>query len=85
MKKKNLIKIMSIVTAAVLALSLTACGKTNTDAADQSTGAVTETASVTDTAETTVKEEITSTNDSEHAIEVSGETAEYANIKVTKT
>ncbi|MBR3195639.1 MAG: hypothetical protein IKF50_02975 [Clostridia bacterium] len=84
MKKKNLVRIMSIVTAAVLALSLTACGKTNTDAADQSTGAVTETASVTDTAETTVKEEITNTNDSEHAIEVSGETAEYANIKVTK-
>ncbi len=32
-----------------------------------------------------INEEITNFNDSEHAIEVSGETATYSNVKVTKT
>ncbi len=59
---------------------------TTTEETTESTTEVTETqkALITE-ADITINEEITSSADSEHAIEASGETASYSNIKVTKT
>lgn len=60
-----------------------------TEAATETTDTTTETSEtakpVITEADITVNEEITSSEDSEHAIEVSGETASYSNVKVTKT
>ena len=95
MHKKKLMKIMALTMAASMILSVAACSNTNNTT---ETGTVTESEADVDgqadagkqdtTVESTdsgITEEIANSNDSEHAIEVSGETAEYANIKVTKT
>ena len=96
MINRKYIKALLLITAAVFALSVTACNKTNTES---DTASVTATVSASDTTESqtnatatplsaddiVIHEEITNSNDSEHAIEVDGETAEYSNIKVTKT
>ena len=80
MHNKKFKKILSALTAASLLLALASCAQTetaDTTSAEHTTAVEAEDIEITD--------EITSTNDSEHAIEVSGETAEYSNIKVTKT
>ena len=90
------IKALLLITATVLAVSVTACNKTNTES---DTASVTPTASASDSTESqtnavstplsaddiVIHEEIANSNDSEHAIEVNGDTSEYSNIKVTKT
>lgn len=59
---------------------------TTTEETTESTTEVTETEKALITEDDiTINEEITSSADSEHAIEVSGETASYSNVKVTKT
>ena len=82
-------KTMEMMTAAAMAFSLAACSaSSNQDTADNSTENIEETAAVQDNAsdtEVTVSETLTSTNDSEHVIEVSGTEESYSNIKVTKT
>ncbi|MCR5640643.1 MAG: hypothetical protein K6G04_04735 [Lachnospiraceae bacterium] len=80
---------------ALAAASLSACGSTSTTATTENTVSVEETTAEKEVENTTrtylTKEDITvnetyeSTNDSEHAIEVDGEEATYANIGVTKT
>ncbi|SCW63063.1 hypothetical protein SAMN02910456_02262 [Ruminococcaceae bacterium YRB3002] len=80
MHTKRFNRILAAAAAASLALTaMTGCAQT-------AAGVSESTEINTDTSITVeVTDEITSTNDSEHAIEVSGETAEYSNIKVTKT
>ena len=81
MHNKLFQKILSAALAASLLLALASCAQEEaaeqTSAADQTGGVVAD--------DIEISSEITSSNDSEHAIEVSGETAEYSNIKVTKT
>ena len=74
-------KVLSVATAAVILLTMASCAQGA--AAEQTTQAAQTAGVVADDIE--ISSEITSSNDSEHAIEVSGETAEYSNIKVTKT
>ena len=104
MKKQKFIKILSLATAASLALVFAACnGNVNTSVSSSETTTAETVASTseettesqTETSETqkavitesdiTINEEIDNSADGEHAIEVSGETASYSNIKVTKT
>lgn len=76
MIRKKVLFILAIVTAAAMSVSVTACLASNIQSSE--TTATTVNSVVTG-------EEITNANDGEHAIEVSGNTAEYSNIKVTKT
>ena len=104
MKRQKFIKILSLATAASLALVFAACnGTLNTSVSSSETttfatvaSASEETTETTDeTSETskavitesdiTINEEIDNSADGEHAIETSGETASYSNVKVTKT
>ena len=73
------IKAISIITATALTLSAAGCSNMAAETeADTSSTTISEKDIITG-------EEITNSNDSEHAIEVDGETAEYSDIKVTKT
>ena len=88
MKHKKIITILALATASSLALSIAACSKTDNTTASQSSSEETSSSTVSDNAGTfyvDVTEEITNSNDGEHAIEVSGDTSSYSNIKVTKT
>jgi len=109
MKQNKFIKILAFSIAASLALSITACSKTdNTTAVSQTTAESTtaeSTIAESSTEESTevestdasasydvitaddisINEEITNSNDSEHSVEASGETATYSNVKITKT
>ena len=104
MKRKKFIKILSLATAASLALVFAACnGTVNTSISSSETTTVATVASeseetteiTTEISETskalitesdiTINEEIENSADGEHAIEASGETASYSNVKVTKT
>ena len=95
MKQKQFIKILALAAAASLALSVAACGKatetTTSQTTSESAAAVTEdivTSSAADAVtadEPDITEEISNSNDGEHAIEASGVTADYSNVKVTKT
>ena len=104
MKRKKFIKILSLATAASLALVFAACnGTVNTSVSSSETTTVATVASeseetteiTTEISETskalitesdiTINEEIENSADGEHAIEASGETASYSNVKVTKT
>ncbi|PWJ69612.1 hypothetical protein B0O40_1983 [Ruminococcaceae bacterium R-25] len=76
MIRKKVLLILAIATAAAMSVSVTACLASNNQSSE--TTATTVNSVVTG-------EEITNANDGEHAIEVSGNTAEYSNIKVTKT
>lgn len=79
MKRNKFIYILALATASAMALSVTACNKT----ADQQTG--TSDTEVVTTSAVSDGEEISNSNGGEHAIEVSGESTEYSNIKVSKT
>ena len=104
MKKQKFLKILSLATAASLALVFAACNKTIDTSTSSSETTTAETASSTseeqaesqtETSETqkavitesdiTVNEDIENSADGEHAIEVSGDTSSYSNIRVTKT
>ena len=78
MIRKKVLFIMSIIAALSMAFSITAC------LASRNTNNVTEQETLAEN-DFVTGEEITNSNNGEHAIEVSGKTAEYSNIKVTKT
>ena len=78
MIRKKVLFIMSIIAAVSMAFSITAC------LASRNTNNVTEQETLAEN-DFVTGEEITNSNNGEHAIEVSGKTAEYSNIKVTKT
>ena len=80
MIRKKVLLILALATAASIAFSVTACVASNNVSIDSS-----ETTTTTANNIVVTGEEITNANDGEHAIEVSGNTAEYSNIKVTKT
>ncbi len=89
MKKKDLTRVFSIFAAAAVVTSLGACNSvsTLTDATDTSentenTDAQTSVISADDIVKNS---EMSSTNDSEHVIEVDGEKKEYSNVKITKS
>ena len=75
MKNKKIKMILALTMSASMLLSLAACN------AAGSTVPV----SANTTSESSDSNEISNFNDGEHAIEVSGKSAEYSNIKVTKT
>lgn len=79
MIRKKVLFILAIATAAAMSVSVTACLASN-KATESS-----ETEIVTQAADIKINEEISNANDGEHAIEVSGNEAQYSNIKVTKT
>ena len=79
MIRKKVLFILAIATAAAMSVSVTACLASN------KTTESSETEIVTQAADIKINEEISNANDGEHAIEVSGNEAEYSNIKVTKT
>ncbi len=76
-------KLLAIVIAGMMMFSMAACGSQETGEVsnDSSTSAV----EYLTKEDITVNEEITNDADGEHAIEVSGEEKEYANVGVTKT
>lgn len=80
MIRKKLMRIPALAIAASIAFSLTACGISNNNSEKVAQDTTSETIVLTESGE-----DITNSNDGEHAIEVSGETAGYSNIKVTKT
>ena len=78
MIRKKVLLILAIATAAAMSVSVTACLASNntvTDSSDTTAGVV----------NVVTGEEFNNSKDGEHAIEISGDTAEYSNIKVTKT
>lgn len=75
MKNKKIMMILALFVSASMLLPLAACN----------TSGSTVPASANTTAESSDSNEISNYNDGEHAIEVSGKTAEYSNIKITKT
>ena len=75
MKRKRIIMVLALTMSASMLLSLAACNTTNSSV----------TASTNTTIESGNSDEINNYNDGEHAIEVSGKTAEYSDIKVNKT
>lgn len=79
MIRKKVLFILAIVTAAAMSVSVTACLASN------KTTESSETEIVTQAADIKINEEISNANDGEHAIEISGNEAQYSNIKVTKT
>ena len=80
MIRKKLLRIPALAIAASIAFSITACGISNNNSVIVAQDTTSETIVLTGSGE-----DITNSNDGEHAIEVSGETAGYSNIKVTKT
>ena len=80
MINKKVLKILALAAAATMTLSATACLASTKKADNIEDTAVEITADDIQT-----KEEITNSEDGAHAIEVSGETKEYKNVKVTKT
>jgi len=96
MKRQTILKALALATASSIAISLTACKSTKKSDATSSEAQTQETdkgntvnttssANAISSDDITINEEMSNSNDSEHAIEVSGETAEYSNIKVSKT
>lgn len=79
MIRKKVLFILAIVTAAAMSVSVTACLASNKATESSETEVQTQSADI------KINEEISNDKDGEHAIEVSGNTAEYSNIKVTKT
>ena len=79
MIRKKVLLILAIVTAAAMSVSVTACLASNKATESSETEVQTQSADI------KINEEISNDKDGEHAIEVSGNTAEYSNIKVTKT
>jgi len=75
MKRKRIMMILALTMSASMLLSLAACNTVNN----------TTPASTNTTIESGNSDEINNYNDGEHAIEVSGKTEEYSNIKVNKT
>lgn len=78
MIRKKVLLILAIATAAAMSVSVTACLASNntvTDSSDTTAGVV----------NVVTGEEFNNSKDGEHAIEISGDTAEYSNIKVIKT
>lgn len=93
MKEKKIIKLLALTTSASLVLSIAACSKaektTTSQSASESVATTTNTTTTTSEDLTSDNdnsiEEISNSNDGEHAIEVSGETAAHSDISVTKT
>lgn len=79
MIRKKVLFILAIVTAAAMSVSVTACLASNKATESSETEVQTQSADI------KINKEISNDKDGEHAIEVSGNTAEYSNIKVTKT
>ena len=79
MIRKKVLFILAIVTAAAMSVSVTACLASNKATESSETEVQTQSADI------KINEEISNDKDGEHAIEVSGNTAEYSNIKVIKT
>ena len=75
MKRKKILMILALTMSASMLLSLAACNTTN--------GSIP--ASTNTTIESGSSDEINNYNDGEHAIEVSGKTAEYSSVKINKT
>lgn len=80
MINKKVLKILALAAAATMTLSATACLASTKKTDNTEDTAVEITADDIQT-----KEEITNSEGGAHAIEVSGETKEYQNVKVTKT
>ena len=80
MINKKVLKILALAAAASMTLSVTACLASTKKTDNTEDTAVQITADDIQT-----NEEITNSTDGAHAIEVSGETKEYKNVKVTKT
>ena len=81
MKRNKFLYVLALATAASLALTATGCNAT----AGQDQALTSETTSDMTAGDTQTNEEISNSNDGEHAIEASGNSAEYSNVKVTKT
>ncbi len=79
MIRKKVLLILAIATAAAMSVSVTACLASNKATESSETEVQTQSADI------KINEEISNDKDGGHAIEVSGNTAEYSNIKVTKT
>ena len=80
MIRKKVLNVLALAAAASMMLSVTACLASNTKSKETDDTEVSITAD-----DIKTNEEITNSAGGEHAIEVSGETKEYSNIKVTKT
>lgn len=78
MIRKKVLLILAIATAAAMSVSVTACLASDKASASSETEAGIQTEIIT-------TEDISNTEDGGHAIEASGDTAGYSNIKVTKT
>ncbi|MBP3811024.1 MAG: hypothetical protein ILA15_09920 [Clostridiales bacterium] len=99
MLNRKFLKVLSLSVASALVLSMAACSSNTTESStvateittssnnDSNTEDTSSTASanVINASDITINEEITNNNDSEHAIEVDGETTAYSNISVIKT
>ncbi len=80
MQRKKFLYILALATAASLTLSVTGCNK----AANADQSQTTEVQSVV-TGDIQTNEEIIISTGGEHAVEASANTAEYSNVKITKT
>ena len=80
MQRKKFLYILALATAASLTLSVTGCNK----AANADQSQTSEVQSVV-TGDIQTNEEIINSTGGEHAVEASGNTAEYSNVKITKT
>ena len=88
MKKKDLTRVFSVFAAAAVVTSLGACNEavvTETDSTTESTEVTESKTAVISKDNIVINSEMSSTEDSEHVIEVDGETKEYSNVKVTKS
>ena len=79
--KKILLSLLSI----TICISLSACSQSQTADNDVTVEDQTVERNVPQKEDITINETYASSEDGEHAIEVSGETASYSNIKVEKT
>ena len=87
MKNRSYMKALSLVTGAALLLSFASCSKTTGTEDSSASSTVSSESSVKEinTGDIKINEEITNDKDGGHAIEADRITAEYSNVKVTKT
>ena len=98
MLNKKFLKVLSLITATTVAVSVAACNSSTneSDISNETTTIVEESSSdendsdtnvtseVLNTEDIVINEEMSNSNDSEHVIEVDGETADYSNVSVVK-
>lgn len=88
MLNRKLLKVLSLVTAAAVSISVVACKYPAIDKESGSSPASTgvlASGSVLNAEDLVINEELSNSDDSEHVIEADGETADYSNVKITKT